>query len=66
LTELSSDDLQALFASGADFLWKLDDGTNYYRQGTGFFSTLNETANTGDVVKSDFVIEVKGAVDSSR
>lgn len=66
LTELSSDDLQALFASGADFLWKLDDGTDYYRQGTGFLSTLNETANTGDVVKSDFVIEVKGAVDSSR
>jgi hypothetical protein len=64
--EMSSDDLEALFESGADFLWQLDDGTDYYRAGTGFLSTYNETANTGDVVKADFVIEVKGAVDSSR
>jgi hypothetical protein len=65
-TELSADDLIALFESGADFLWKLDDGTAYYRQGTGFLSSYNETSNVGDVVRADFTIEVKGAVDSSR
>jgi hypothetical protein len=64
--EMSADDLDALFESGVDFLFKLDDGSDYYRAGTGFLSTYNETANTGDVVKADFVIEVKGAIDSSR
>jgi hypothetical protein len=65
-TEMSSDDLIAIFDSGADFLWKLDDGTSYYRQGTGFLSSYNETVNTGDVVRADFTIDVKGSVDSSR
>lgn len=64
-TEMSADDLDALFTSGADFLWKLDDGTNYTRTGTGFLSAYNETANTGDVVKADFTIEVKGNVAQS-
>jgi 4-amino-4-deoxy-L-arabinose transferase-like glycosyltransferase len=64
--EMSAEDLDALFESGVDFLFKLDDGADYYRAGTGFLSTYNETANTGDVVKADFVIEVKGAIDSSR
>jgi hypothetical protein len=64
--EMSADEMEALFTSGADFLFTLDDGTNYYRAGTGFLSTYNETANTGDVVKADFVIEVKGDIDSSR
>jgi hypothetical protein len=65
VTEMS-EEMETLYESGADFLWKLDDGADYYRQGTGFLSTYNETANTGEVAQADFVIEVKGAVDSSR
>lgn len=65
-TEMSADDLIALFDSGADFLFKLDDGADYYRQGQGFLSGYNETANVGDVVRADFTIEVKGSIDSSR
>lgn len=65
-TEMSADDLIALFESGDDFLFKLDDGADYYRQGQGFFSAYNETANTGDVVRADYTIEVKGSVDSTR
>lgn len=61
-TEMSADDLDALFTSGDDFLWKLTDGTAYTRTGQGFLSAYNETANTGDVVKADFTIEVKGDV----
>lgn len=65
-TEMSADDFDTLFTNGDDFLWKLDDGTDYYRAGQGFLSGYNETANTGDVVKADFTIEVKGDVDNSR
>lgn len=66
-TEMSADDLQALFDSGDDFLWKLAHSTTpteYYRQGQGFFSSYNETANIGDDVKADFVIEVTSAIDA--
>lgn len=60
-TEMSADDLIALFESGADFLWELI-ATGYTRKGTGFLGAYNETANTGDVVKADFTIEVKGGI----
>lgn len=64
--EISADILQGLFDTGADFLWKLAHSTtpaNYYRSGQGFFSTYNETANNGEDVQADFVIEVSGALD---
>lgn len=66
VSELSADDLDTLFTSGADFLFKLDDGADYYRAGQGFLSTYNETMNVGDVVKADYVIEAKGDIDNSR
>lgn len=64
--EVSADELIALFDSGANFLFKLADATtpaNYYRQGTGFFSDYNETANDGSNVEADFTIEVIGSLD---
>lgn len=64
-TEMSADDLDALFTSGADFLWELTDGADYTRKGTGYLGAYNETANNGDVVKADFTIEVKGNVAQS-
>jgi hypothetical protein len=66
VSEISADDLQILFDSGAEFLWKMAHLTtpgDYYRSGQGFFSSYNETANNGDDVKADFVIEVTSAVD---
>lgn len=60
--EMSADDMDALFTSGASFLWQLTDGADYTRTGEGFLSAYNETANNGDVVKADFTIEVKGDV----
>lgn len=67
-TEMSHNDLIALFESGDSFLFKMEDtGTpaNYYRQGQGFFSAYNETANDGENVLADFTIEVEGSVDST-
>lgn len=63
--EISADDLIALFESGDSFLWKLAHTTpaNYYRSGTGFFSSYNETANDGEMVQADFTIDVEGGVD---
>lgn len=66
--EMSADDLQALFDSGAEFLWKIEDSVtpaNYFRQGQGFFSAYNETANNGDDVKADFTIEVTSTIDAT-
>lgn len=62
-TEMSADELIALMSSGADFLFQLQDETtpgNYYRQGTGFFSSYNETANNKENVQGDFTIDVIG------
>lgn len=67
-SEMSADDLIALMDSGANFLFKMEDtGTpaNYYRAGTGFFSSYNETANNKENVQGDFTIEVIGSVDST-
>lgn len=65
-TEMSHEAMIALFDSGADFLFKLADAvtpTNYFRQGQGFLSSYNETANNEDTVDGDFTIEVKGSPD---
>jgi hypothetical protein len=65
-TEISHEVLAGLFDSGADFLFKLAHitaPTDYYRQGTGFLSSYNETANNGEVVQGDFTVEVKGSPD---
>lgn len=67
-TEMSHNELIALFESGAQFLWKLahiSTPANYYRQGAGFFSAYNETANDKENVLADFTIEVEGGVDST-
>jgi len=64
--EMSADALLALFESGDDFLFKMAHITtpaDYYRAGTGFFSSYNETANDTDLVRADFTIEVKGGLD---
>jgi hypothetical protein len=66
VTEMSAEELIALAISGDNFLWKMahiDTPADYYRQGTGFFSSYNETANTSDSVKGDFTIEVLGDLD---
>jgi hypothetical protein len=66
-SEISANELLALFDSGAAFLWKLAHITtpaDYYRQGQGFFSSYNETAPTSDDVKADFVIEVTSTIDA--
>lgn len=67
-SELSADDLIALFDSGDSFLFKLAHATtpaDYYRQGTGFFSSYNETANDKEMVTADFTIEVEGSLDTT-
>lgn len=64
--EISADALIALFDSGDSFLFKIAHETtpaNIYRQGTGFFSSYNETYNDGEVVTADFTIEVEGGID---
>jgi hypothetical protein len=63
--EMSADALIALMDSGDNFLFKMahvDTPANYYRQGTGFFSAYNETANANDSVKGDFTIDVVGSL----
>jgi hypothetical protein len=65
-SEMSADDLIALFESGDSFLFKLAHAStpaNYYRQGTGFLSSYNETANDKEMVTADFTIEVEGSID---
>lgn len=65
-TEMSHDDLIALMQSGDDFLFKLADSVtpaNYYRQGTGFFSSYNESGEVNGYIQGDFTIEVKGDLD---
>jgi hypothetical protein len=65
-SEISADDLIALFDSGDSFLFKLAHATtpaDYYRQGTGFFSSYNETASEKGMVTADFTIEVEGSLD---
>jgi hypothetical protein len=61
-TEMSNEDLLALFISGDDFLWEVVNGTDLLRKGTGFLSAYSETYPTADVVKADFTIDVKGNV----
>lgn len=60
--EMSANELDALFTSGADFLFEIVNGTELIRKGTGFLSGYNETYNNGDVVKADYTIEIKGNV----
>lgn len=65
-SELSHDDLIALMQSGDSFLFKLAHATtpaDYYRQGTGFLSSYNETANDKEMVQAEFTIEVEGNLD---
>lgn len=65
-TEMSADELIALMSSGANFLFQMQDEVtpaNYYRSGTAFFSSYNETANNKENVQGDFTMEVIGDVD---
>jgi hypothetical protein len=65
--EMSADAMIALMDSGANFLFKMEDvDGNYYRAGTGFFSSYNETANNKENVQGDFTIEVIGSVDTTE
>lgn len=66
-SEMSAEELIALFESGDSFLWKMASLTpaDYYRSGTGFLSNYNETTNDGENVGFDFTIEVEGGVDIS-
>jgi hypothetical protein len=64
-SEMSAEELMALMISGDSFLWKMESATpaDYYRAGTGFLQSYNETANNGEDVGFDFTIEVQGDVD---
>lgn len=64
-SELSHEELIALFDSGDDFLFKVEHSTpaDYYRQGTGFLSNYSETYNDGENVLAEFTIEVQGTID---
>ncbi len=64
-SELSGNELAALKASGASFLWKMAGAVpaDFYRQGTGVLGTYDETAPMDGFARFSGTIEVSGVVD---
>lgn len=64
-TEMSINDLAALFISRALFLVRVQDaatGPNYVRKGTGRLTAFSETSEVDGVIGFDFTIEIIGAL----